>query len=302
MKKFKISYIETMVSYQCNLSCIGCSNFCDYPHKGYENWETNEANIEQWAKIIEPEVFGIMGGEPLLNPELEKWIYGIRKYFPKTTILLMTNGTLLKNNSYIIDVLLNNSPSSIFITLQREREDINNFVEQYINESKKRFIRKEIYQPLLDKEYILLDKRKFSIQIHETDKFIKRYRGYGINIYPYNSCSQEEAYELCIDRPILYKHQLYRCGKIPLLKETLKLTGQILDRETNNIWKECLDYRGLKCSDNESLMEEFFSKLHVSESVCKTCPSKKDRCIIKHQDYVYTKTEWLKKFWEKDKS
>ena len=37
----------------------------------------------------------LSGGEPLLHPEVEKFPYIVRKYFPKTKIIIITNATRL---------------------------------------------------------------------------------------------------------------------------------------------------------------------------------------------------------------
>ena len=39
----------------------------------------------------------LLGGEPLLNPEINEYIKISRKYFPKTRISIITNATLLND-------------------------------------------------------------------------------------------------------------------------------------------------------------------------------------------------------------
>jgi|GEM_PF-2088170 len=291
MEKFKISYLETMVSWGCNLSCIGCTNFCDYPHNGFPNWGSVERDLLGWSNVIEAEVFALMGGEPLLNSHLEQWIAGVRKIFPDSFILLITNGVLLYKKEKIVKSMIEHSPGRIMITLHKDEEKIIKSVESIIKNIGYRFIKRDQHERLVDIEYLLFNKKKqFSIHIKETDKFTKRYQGYGDFIYPYNTKDIEKAFKLCVDRPLLYNGKIFRCGKIPLVEKTLKLTGQIFSEKDILPWKICFEYPGLHYLDDSEKMQSFFDSLHKAEQVCMTCPCQGDDYIINHKENVYNKS------------
>lgn len=292
MEKFKITYLETMVSWGCNLSCVGCTNFCDYRHHGFPDWGNVEQDLYGWSKVIEPEVFALMGGEPLLNPHLKQWICGVRKIFPNSFILLITNGVLLNKKAEIVKTMIEHTPGRIMITLHKDEEKIIESVESIIKNSDYRFIKKDQHERLIDIKYLLFNKEKqFSIHIKETDEFTKRYKGYGDRIYPYNTNNIEEAFKLCVDRPLLFNGRIYRCGKIPLVEKTLKLTGQSSSLKDALPWKICTDYTGLYYLDDNKKMQIFFDNLHKAEQVCMTCPGVNDDYIIDHKRNVYSKSE-----------
>lgn len=68
---------------------------------------------KKFKNILE---FQLLGGEPLLNPQLDKYIVLTRKYFPATQIIIVTNGLLIpKMSSKLIDIIIENN-AHFFIT------------------------------------------------------------------------------------------------------------------------------------------------------------------------------------------
>ena len=93
-------HLETHVVDYCNLNCKGCNNFsslvkgkrCASP----EQFEKDMARLSQLFGGI-GRIF-LLGGEPLLNPELTGCFMEIaRRYFPLSEIRLLTNGLLVSS-------------------------------------------------------------------------------------------------------------------------------------------------------------------------------------------------------------
>ena len=61
-------------------------------YTGYIKWEDTKRQLENWLKVIELDDFGIIGGEPLLNPEIREWIVGVRSLMPDAQLRFTTNG------------------------------------------------------------------------------------------------------------------------------------------------------------------------------------------------------------------
>ncbi len=101
--------LEISVTNYCNLHCRRCGNFSNL---------VNEKDIldldkfEQYLiclkeKFSDMLLFSVLGGEPLLNPQLEKYILLLRRYFPHTKIRVTTNGLLLtKISQKLIDTMV----------------------------------------------------------------------------------------------------------------------------------------------------------------------------------------------------
>lgn len=92
-------YLEIHLADYCNLNCKYCSHFSPIADaKSYELSEF-ERDMSQLAKITNSRIrkIRLMGGEPLLNKDINKYLKITRKLFPRTGIYLVTNGLLLNS-------------------------------------------------------------------------------------------------------------------------------------------------------------------------------------------------------------
>ena len=84
----------------CNLNCAGCSHYSSLVDKS--TYRTLEEIINDLT-LLKNKVgdnlchLRLLGGEPLLHPQISECLNEIRKLFPKTNICLVTNGLLLKS-------------------------------------------------------------------------------------------------------------------------------------------------------------------------------------------------------------
>lgn len=111
----KLGHIEIHLCEHCNLNCKYCSHFSCIAEEEFYNVEKYEQDIMQLAKVTEAKISNIqlLGGEPLLHPDINKIFDITRKYFPESNIDLVTNGlrlrkqnedfwlTMNKNNIYL---------------------------------------------------------------------------------------------------------------------------------------------------------------------------------------------------------
>lgn len=92
-----LSYLEYHVSDYCNLKCKGCGHFSNLviekKFPDIEEFKNMLKGLEKKFRNIE--VFRLMGGEPLINPEWTEFIYVIKQIFPYTDIRIATNGLLV---------------------------------------------------------------------------------------------------------------------------------------------------------------------------------------------------------------
>lgn len=85
--------VEFYITNVCNLTCRGCNRFNNYKFKGHQYWNDHAEAIEVWSQRIDIEHIWIIGGEPTLNPDLEKWAMNLRRLWPNSDINVQTNGT-----------------------------------------------------------------------------------------------------------------------------------------------------------------------------------------------------------------
>lgn len=85
------------VTEHCNLNCAGCDNFSPLAEPEFIDVSEFRRDIERMAFLFhnECERISLLGGEPLLHPQLTELIEIARKNFPVGMIDIITNGTLL---------------------------------------------------------------------------------------------------------------------------------------------------------------------------------------------------------------
>jgi MoaA/NifB/PqqE/SkfB family radical SAM enzyme len=92
---------EVHVTDHCNLNCAGCGHFSPLVKEGFLNPTGFEKDCSRISTLIQGRIgsFSLMGGEPLLHPDIIDIITITRKYFRKGNVRIITNGILLANKS-----------------------------------------------------------------------------------------------------------------------------------------------------------------------------------------------------------
>lgn len=101
MDKLDVYYIETHIVNHCNLNCAYCTHYAPLAEPWYKGINEYIKEIAKIAEITKQELpfFHILGGEPLLHPQLLDFCYITRKALPLTHIAIVTNGILLPQQS-----------------------------------------------------------------------------------------------------------------------------------------------------------------------------------------------------------
>ena len=96
----ELNYLEFQITDHCNLNFNRCSHFSNIAIENYLNIKQFEEDIFRLSVLFDNiRVIRIMGGEPLLHPEVASFIAITRKAFPYSSIRLVTNGILLSKAS-----------------------------------------------------------------------------------------------------------------------------------------------------------------------------------------------------------
>jgi len=98
--KPRLPYLEYHISFHCNLKCAGCTHFSNIISG--ERFGDLDHFCNDLMRLQEL-FWGIgkirlMGGEPLLNPELPEFIYASRAAFPDADIRVVSNGLMLRGD------------------------------------------------------------------------------------------------------------------------------------------------------------------------------------------------------------
>lgn len=92
MKYFGVPLVE-----HCNLKCCGCDHFAPLAGQEFADVVSFENDFARLSNLTDgkAEKIGLIGGEPLLHPEVKDCLSIARKYFQKSRIRIVTNGVLL---------------------------------------------------------------------------------------------------------------------------------------------------------------------------------------------------------------
>lgn len=191
-------YVDFMIAEHCNLNCRRCSFFSNIAKEKYADINSFCDAVNGLKKKFSGiEFFVLLGGEPLLNPELPEYIKIVRNAFPETSIKVTTNGLLVTSMS---DQLID--------ALKRYRVILR--ISQYPPTTK---IMPQIIDFLLKKGVTYF----FTEPILSFDRFICNGTENPKVAYEAN-CSKVKC-------PEIYDNRLYNCSLIPAIYKNQQFLG-----------------------------------------------------------------------------
>lgn len=91
-----LPYIETHLADHCNLNCRGCGHFSPLSEPHLADPTSFGRDIARLSDVFEGiEAIHLLGGEPLLHPQVALFARYARGAFPRAGVRLVTNGLLL---------------------------------------------------------------------------------------------------------------------------------------------------------------------------------------------------------------
>ena len=220
--------------------------------------------------------FGIMGGEPLINPQWRRWLYGIRELMPASQIRFTTNGLLLRKHPDIIDEMT--EVGNVVFKITAHTADADDFIKHTL--STHRFEQVEEYGI---KRWRGANNIRF--QVNRPERFVKTYRGTYETMRPHRSVP-ELAFDNCCQQtcPLLYKGRIYKCSTSGLLRETLERFSRPLED-----WQDYL-HNGIEPSSSDVELDMFIANFGQPATICGQCPTADNReSVIIHANTVLYK-------------
>jgi organic radical activating enzyme len=283
MNKPVLPFVETMITQVCNLSCAGCTNYSDLQHEGFVSWQQGKAWLVPWLERVEIPDFGIIGGEPTINPEVIDWVVGLRELMPNAQIRFTTNGILLKKKFELVRHLAEIGNCVFKIAVHREDPEIEETIQKIFDSYD--------WQPVT--EYGI-DRFKtandFRFYVKRPDIFWKTFKGPYHDMRPHDS-NPADAFSICCQQtcPLLHQGRIYKCSTNGLLAETL-------EKFDNPNWEQWAPFIssgiGPECTEDE--LAKFLNNFGKPHSICKMCPTESDiESKIIHLENVGTrKIKW----------
>lgn len=110
--RVRLRKMEIYAANGCNLKCLFCSHLNPF-RKGIVPADALISSMEIWSRKVTPRKLGILGGEPLLHPELERILWAARRCWPESRIVLTSNGLLFPGK-----------PDSLLETLRKTKVQV----------------------------------------------------------------------------------------------------------------------------------------------------------------------------------
>lgn len=254
MIKINIPLLEYHLTNSCNLSCESCSHYSNIIKGQAKNPEELKEHLYEWSKLLDISEFHIMGGEPLLNKNIDEFCYITRKILPTKTISIFTNGLLIHKNQNILQALINNK---IQIKLSIHSKSV-----EYANKLK----------PNLD---IIHYWESMGIKIIKQNSITSWTKRYNTNtdgtISPFKDNNPDESWRICRAKYCanLVGDKIYKCPALAYLSY-VKNSGR-----TTADFDPYLEYKPISYSQPFEEIKLFFENNSKPESFCSMCPSKK---------------------------
>lgn len=103
--------LDIHVADHCNLNCYSCFHYSPIAKKRFIDLNQLEQDLKILSKVGRFfNTINLLGGEPLLNSDINRILYLVRENLPTPKLFIMTNGLLLTNmnNAFWKSVIDNN--------------------------------------------------------------------------------------------------------------------------------------------------------------------------------------------------
>ena len=274
--------IEFYITNVCNIACPDCNRFNNHDFTGWQRWSDYEADYTAWADRIRLQRVTILGGEPLMNPDICKWIIGINQLWGKC-VNVLTNGTRLNHTPGLYDAIMNyrkNIGNWIGVSVHNVGDLERHFEEarKFLKGPLKFWTRKEHPDRTWGADYAFEDANQVHVHYWIQDSFYpaavqQTYNGK----FTLHNSDPVLAHDSCGFAKFQCYHfiraKLYKCGPVALFPEFdqqhhFDISDQ--DRDLVN------NYPALGVDEFDSRGQQFINDIDDVIPQCKFCPVSKN--------------------------
>ena len=124
-EKYRLDKLEFYITNVCNLTCSNCNRYNNFHFRGWAAWDDYADNLRQWAQHVHVQHPVILGGEPLLNRDIVKWVHGLRELWPSSYgVQIQSNGTRINQVPGLYEAMANGQGNWIGVSIQIGRAHV----------------------------------------------------------------------------------------------------------------------------------------------------------------------------------
>lgn len=247
--KVRLPYMEIDVVIGCNLKCEQCSHLSPY-RKGIVPAEELLQWFRLWSEKIVPEELDLLGGEPLLHPELPRILRESQNIWNQTRIVLVTNGFMFSKVS-----------PEVFEALEQTQ------IQVVISDHSSNAAEKKMFEEAISKlrEYSIRYKIRKS-----NSKWIIQYDTTSDGTPKMFSSNPKKAWDTCLAKTCiaLANNKLYKCAILASIIE-----GVCENTFSKENWNSALTYKPLTLDASSQEIMEHLMRREVP--ACSICPAEK---------------------------
>jgi organic radical activating enzyme len=101
-----LDYAEFNITNVCNLNCPDCVTYNNFAFRGHSRWSTDRDFYQRWSQQLDIRKIAVVGGEPMLNPDFDDWVRGLRQLWPRAEMQILTNGTQISKRPKLRQLLI----------------------------------------------------------------------------------------------------------------------------------------------------------------------------------------------------
>jgi len=271
ISKLRLSYAEFYITNVCNLNCTGCNRFNSFAFKGWSSWKEYELVYQQWSEQVDIDRISIMGGEPLLNPEFDLWVAGLRKLWPRVPLAIASNGTQLHRHKDFYQTLLKDRAIKINISLHNKQHKT--VITQQVRDFLQAPFSYKFDNAPYSQSLTITDSNGISIKIMYSWWFHQGavVPGPEPGQRTLHQSDPDTAHAICHSRTCHHfeNGRLYKCGPAALFPEFDRQIGLTLD-PTDRELINAVPSLGIEHSEQQK--REFLIQLDRPIPQCKFCP------------------------------
>lgn len=274
MSRLFIDKLEFYITNVCNLTCSQCNRYNNYKFSGHWRWADAEPVLRQWQKKIEIRHPVILGGEPLLNPDINQWIQGLAELWPEHSgVQVQSNGTMIDRIPGLYEALGNGLGHWIGISIHHPNdiEDIKVKIRNFLKHPIREFQDKT--HPV-GSDYQFRDFNHNMVHAWITDTFVSS------NIielpngkYSLHNSNPKAAHANCTFAKFKNYHmirgKIYKCGPAALMPEFDDQHRFELSDADREIMR---GYKPLSVEEVDERGAEFMKNIDNPIPQCKFCP------------------------------